>query len=128
MRTIEPQDSPDRFRSMGVDLMFGAGHFVAPHRFELDGKTLTAKRFVIATGSRLAIPPTEGLDRVPYLTNETVFDLREPVAHLAILGAGPIGIEMAQSFRRLGGITSRWWAPLRKSFRKRPSPQPKRAN
>src|SRR5690606_32281091 len=80
----------------------GAGRFVAPDRFEFDGKTLTAKRFVIATGSRPAIPPIEGLDRIRYLTNETVFDLREPVAHLAILGGGPIGIEMAQAFRRLG--------------------------
>jgi pyruvate/2-oxoglutarate dehydrogenase complex dihydrolipoamide dehydrogenase (E3) component len=102
IRTIEPHDSPERFRSMGVNVMFGAGRFVAPDRFELDGKTLTAKRFVIATGSRPAIPPIEGLDRVPYLTNETVFDLREPVSSLAILGAGPIGIEMAQAFRRLG--------------------------
>ena len=102
VRTIEPHDSPDRFRSMGVDVIFGAGGFVDPARFEIDGKPLTAKRFVIATGSRPAIPPIEGLDRVPYLTNETVFDLREPVARLAILGAGPIGIEMAQAFRRLG--------------------------
>ncbi|MGX2041913.1 dihydrolipoyl dehydrogenase family protein [Methylocaldum sp. MU1018] len=102
IRTLEPHDSPERFRDMGVDVMFGAGRFVAPDRFEIDGKALTAKRFVIATGSRPAIPPIEGLDRVPYLTNETLFDLREPVPHLAILGAGPIGIEMAQAFRRLG--------------------------
>lgn len=99
---IEPHDSPERFRSMGIEVIFGAGRFTAPDRFEVNGRSLTARRFVIATGSRPAIPPIPGLATTPYLTNETLFDLRESVPRLAILGAGPIGTEMAQAFRRLG--------------------------
>ena len=99
---IEPFDSPERFRGLGVDVIFGAGRFVAPDVFEVGGRRLTAKHFVLATGSRPAIPPIPGLDTVPYLTNETVFDLREPVESLLIVGSGPIGCELAQAFRRLG--------------------------
>ena len=99
---IEPNDSPERFRGLGVDVIFGAGHFVAPEAFEVNGRRLTAKTFVIATGSRPSVPPVPGLDQVPYLTNETVFDLREPVPSLVVVGSGPIGSELAQAFRRLG--------------------------
>lgn len=102
IRTIEPNDSPERFRGLGVDVRFGAGRFTAPDRFEVEDRVLTAKRFVLATGSRAAIPPIAGLEQVPYLTNETLFDLREPVPHLIVVGGGPIGVEMAQAFRRLG--------------------------
>jgi pyruvate/2-oxoglutarate dehydrogenase complex dihydrolipoamide dehydrogenase (E3) component len=99
---IEPHDSPERFRSLGVEVLFGAGKFVARDAFEVNGKKLTAKTFVIATGSRPAVPRLPGIEFTPYLTNETVFDLREPVPSLIIIGAGPIGCEMAQAFRRLG--------------------------
>ncbi|HLF95668.1 MAG TPA: FAD-dependent oxidoreductase [Methylococcaceae bacterium] len=99
---IEPNDSPERFRALGVEVLFGAGRFTSPERFELEGRALTARRFVLATGSRAALPPIPGLDRIPYLTNETLFDLREPVPHLFVVGGGPIGVEMAQAFRRLG--------------------------
>ncbi|MFO1324695.1 MAG: mercuric reductase [Burkholderiales bacterium] len=99
---IEPFDSPERFRGLGVDVIFGEGRFVAPDAFEVGGRRLTATTFVIATGSRPAIPPIPGLDAVRYLTNETVFDLREPVPSLAVIGSGPIGCELAQAFRRLG--------------------------
>jgi pyruvate/2-oxoglutarate dehydrogenase complex dihydrolipoamide dehydrogenase (E3) component len=99
---IAPHDSPERFRGLGVDVIFGAGRFVGRDAFEVDGRRLTAKHFVVATGSRPAIPPIPGLDGVPYLTNETLFDLREDVPRLIVVGAGPIGIEMAQAFRRLG--------------------------
>jgi pyruvate/2-oxoglutarate dehydrogenase complex dihydrolipoamide dehydrogenase (E3) component len=99
---IEPFDSPERFRGLGVDVIFGEGRFVAPDAFEVDGRRLTAKTFVIATGSRPAVPPIPGIDATPYLTNETVFDLREPVAALIVIGSGPIGCELAQAFRRLG--------------------------
>jgi pyruvate/2-oxoglutarate dehydrogenase complex dihydrolipoamide dehydrogenase (E3) component len=102
IRSIEPQDSPERFRSMGVEVIFGEGRFVDPARFRVDGRDLRARKFVLATGSRPAVPPIEGLHRSPYLTNESVFDLREPVPHLLVLGAGPIGVELAQAFRRLG--------------------------
>src|SRR5512144_1915754 len=101
IKGIEPNDSPERFRGLGVDVVFGDGRFVAPDAFEVNGRRLTAKSFVIATGSRPAIPPLPGLDSTPYLTNETVFDLREPVPSLVVIGAGPIGCELAQAFRRL---------------------------
>ena len=99
---IEPFDSPERFRGLGVDVIFGEGRFTSPDAFEVNGRRLTAKTFVIATGSRPAVPPIPGIDTVPYLTNETVFDLREPVPSLIVIGSGPIGCELAQAFRRLG--------------------------
>jgi pyruvate/2-oxoglutarate dehydrogenase complex dihydrolipoamide dehydrogenase (E3) component len=103
---IAAHDSPERFRAMGIDVIHGSGKFVSPGAFTVDGRTITAKNFVLATGSRPAIPPIAGLAYVPYLTNETVFALREPVAHLIIVGAGPIGSEMAQAFRRLGSAVT----------------------
>ena len=102
IKTIEPNDSPERFRGMGVDVTFGSGQFINPHTFAVNGRHITAKNFVIATGSRPAIPTITGLEAIPYLTNETVFNLAEDVPHLVVLGAGPIGLEMAQAFVRLG--------------------------
>jgi len=102
IKGIEPNDSPERFRGLGVDVIMGSGAFVTPDAFEVNGRRLTAKTFVIATGSRPAVPKLPGIDTTPYLTNETLFDLREPVPSLLIIGAGPIGSEMAQAFRRLG--------------------------
>lgn len=102
IKGIEPNDSPERFRGLGVDVILGAGKFVSPEVLEVNGRRLTARTFVIATGSRPAVPKLPGLDTTPYLTNETVFDLREPVPSLIVIGAGPIGSEMAQAFRRLG--------------------------
>ena len=99
---IAMQDSPEHFTSLGVDVIHGSGRFVSPTAFELGGRIITARHFVLATGSRPAIPPIAGLAYVPYLTNQTVFDLREPVPRLVIVGAGPNGSEMAQAFRRLG--------------------------
>jgi pyruvate/2-oxoglutarate dehydrogenase complex dihydrolipoamide dehydrogenase (E3) component len=102
IRSIEPDDSPERFRGLGVDVIFGRGQFTSADTFEVNGRKLTAKNFVIATGSRPSVPPIPGIDTVRCLTNETIFDLREPVPHLLVVGTGPIGSEMAQAFRRLG--------------------------
>jgi len=102
IKTIEVHDSPERFRGMGIDVVFGAGKFTSPDAFQVNDRTITAKHFVIATGSRPAIPPVEGIENIPYLTNESVFSINEPVPSLIILGGGPIGIEMAQAFTRLG--------------------------
>ncbi len=102
IRAIEPNDSPERFRQLGVEVIFGTGQFTAPDSFEIDGRILRARNFVLATGSRPAIPSIPGIDSIPYLTNETVFALQEAVPEIIILGAGPIGIEMAQAFARLG--------------------------
>ncbi|MEP6702897.1 MAG: FAD-dependent oxidoreductase [Betaproteobacteria bacterium] len=102
IRGIEPNDSPERFRGLGVDVTFGDGKFTAPDCFEVSGRKLKGRTFVIATGSRPAVPPIPGIDHVPHLTNETVFGLREQVPSLIVIGAGPIGCEMAQAFVRLG--------------------------
>jgi len=99
---IEPHDSPERFRSLGVDVILDVGRFISPDRFEAAGQIIRARKYVIATGSRPAIPPIEGLMGTPFLTNETLFSLSEPVPHLLILGGGPIGCEIAQAFKRLG--------------------------
>lgn len=102
IRQIEPHDSLERFASLGVDVMFGAGRFISPNALMVQDRELRAKNFVIATGSRPLIPPLPGLAQIPYLTNETLFSLQASIDHLLILGAGPIGCEMAQAFARLG--------------------------
>lgn len=102
IKDIEPDDSPERFRALGVDVIFGAGRFVARDAFEVNSRRLTARAFVIATGSRPTVPRLPGIESTPYLTNETVFDLREPVPSVIVIGAGPVGCELAQAFRRLG--------------------------
>jgi pyruvate/2-oxoglutarate dehydrogenase complex dihydrolipoamide dehydrogenase (E3) component len=100
---IEPNDSVERFAGLGVHVIQQAGRFVDPRTVEAgDGTRIQARRFVIATGSHAMIPDVPGLDRVPYLTNETLWGLREGPAHLAIIGGGPIGCEMALAHRRLG--------------------------
>jgi len=102
IRGIEPNDSPERFRGLGVDVIFGQGRFTGRNTFEVGGRSISAKNFVIATGSRPAVPPIPGIEQTPYLTNESVFALRENVPHLLVVGSGPIGSELTQAFRRLG--------------------------
>ncbi len=104
--SIEPNDSPERFRSLGVDVSFGAGQFTDANTFTLGSRKFTARNFVIATGSRPGVPPIPGLSDVPFLTNETVFKLNEPVPSMIVIGAGPIGCEMAQAFVRLGSMVT----------------------
>jgi pyruvate/2-oxoglutarate dehydrogenase complex dihydrolipoamide dehydrogenase (E3) component len=100
---IAPNDSQERFESLGVDVFCGEARFVSPHEVEVEGQTLRAKNFVIATGSRAAIPKIKGIDAVPYFTNETIFDeLKEKPENMIVLGGGPIGCELAQTFQRLG--------------------------
>jgi len=106
IKTLEPHDSPERFRALGVEVIFGAGTFAGHECFRVNGRALTARRFVLATGSRPAVPDIPGLKDVPLLTTDTVWDLREPVEHLVVLGAGPIGVELAQAFVRLGSRVS----------------------
>ncbi|WP_127105143.1 dihydrolipoyl dehydrogenase family protein [Pararhodobacter zhoushanensis] len=99
---IAPHDSQERFEGLGVTVIRDWARFTGPREIEAGGKRIRARRFVIATGSRPLIPPIKGLDAVPYFTNETIFDLRQPPGHLLIIGGGPIGLEMAQAHRRLG--------------------------
>lgn len=99
---IEPHDSVERFEGLGVQVIKGFARFISPHEVEVEGQTITTRRFVIATGSRALVPPIRGLADVPYMTNETLFDQTDRPGHLLIIGAGPIGLEMAQAHRRLG--------------------------
>ena len=100
---IAPTDSAERFAGLGVQVIKGHAQFKDRRTVVVgDQYTIRARRFVIATGSTPAIPPIPGLDGGPFLTNETIFDLTTLPRHLLIIGAGPIGMEMAQGFRRLG--------------------------
>ena len=99
---LSPTDSANRFRSLGVDVFIGDGRFVAPDVVEVDGKRLKFKKAAIATGARAAALPIPGLAEAGYLTNETVFSLTELPPRIAVIGAGPIGCELAQTFARFG--------------------------
>jgi pyruvate/2-oxoglutarate dehydrogenase complex dihydrolipoamide dehydrogenase (E3) component len=103
---IAPTDSVERFEGLGVTVIKGAARFTGPAEVAVDGQRIGARRFVVATGSRPAAPPVPGLDRVPYLTNETVFELGVLPERLVVLGGGPIGCELAQAFRRLGAAVT----------------------
>ena len=103
---IAPHDSQERFEGLGVKVIRAAARFVDHHTLEADGVKIRARRFVIATGSRPVIPPIPGLDETSYLTNETLFDLTELPESLAVIGAGPMGVEMAQAFARLGAAVT----------------------
>lgn len=100
--TIQPHDSPERFEGLGVEVIFGSGEFIDRQTFKLNGRSLKARAFVIATGSRAAIPSIPGLREAGYLTNEQVFSLTELPNSLAVIGGGPIGCELGQAFSRLG--------------------------
>ncbi|MDJ0658243.1 MAG: mercuric reductase [Crocosphaera sp.] len=99
---IQPNDSPQRFEGLGVEVIFGSGQFINSDVFDVNGKQLKARAFVIATGSRPNIPNISGLKESGYLTNENVFSITERPESLAVIGAGPIGCELGQSFHRLG--------------------------
>ena len=100
--TIQQHDSPERFCSLGVRVEFGEPEFSDEHTVRIGGASFSARSWLIATGSSPAIPPIPGLADTPYLTNRELFYLDELPASLIILGAGPIAIEMAQAFARLG--------------------------
>lgn len=100
--SIAPNDSAERFRGLGVDVFLGEARFTDARTVEVGGARLSFSKAVIATGARAAAPPVPGLETVPYLTNETVFFLTSLPRRLAVLGAGPVGCEMAQAFARFG--------------------------
>ncbi len=100
--SISPHDSAKRFSELGVDVFIGEGRFSDARTVEVAGARLAFKKAVIATGARAAAPPVAGLEEISYLTNETVFSLTELPQRLAVIGAGPIGCELAQSFARFG--------------------------
>ena len=101
--TVAHHDDPERFRAMGVDVRFGQARFRGPGELEVDGVgILRSKRFVIATGAEAWVPPIPGLEDAGYLTNATLFDTDSRPDALVVLGGGPIGLELAQVYARLG--------------------------
>ena len=99
---IAVHDSAERLRAGGVDVFFGAARFADDRTVLVEGQSLRFRRAVIATGGRPAAPPVLGIESVPYLTNETIFSLTECPRRLLVIGAGPIGCELAQAFARFG--------------------------
>lgn len=99
---IAPVDSAARYRALGATVLPGEARFIAPDALVVDGRRITARRFVIAAGSRPAVPDLPGLESLAYWTNETLFDLSARPEHLLILGGGPVGLEMADAFSALG--------------------------
>jgi len=99
---IQRHDDPERFRGYGCDVRFGAAQFISPQEISVQDETIHARRFLVATGSMPAVPPVAGLEEAGYDTNETIFTRREMPGHLVVLGAGPVGVEMAQAFVRFG--------------------------
>lgn len=99
---IAPNDSEARFTGLGVTVLRGEARFTGPDAVSVDGRTVTAKQFVIAAGSRPVVPPIPGLADIPHWTNAELFNLSQKPTHLLILGGGPIGLEMADAFASLG--------------------------
>lgn len=104
--SIAPHDSVERFTDLGCTVIKGCARFIDDRTVEAAGNLIRARRFVIATGSRVAIPDIPGLDEVPFLTSDTVFDNADLPEHLIVIGGGPIGCELAQAYRRLGAKTT----------------------
>lgn len=100
--SIEPNDSQERFEGLGVRVVRAAARFEDARSVVAGNMRIQAKYFVLATGSSPFVPPIEGLESVPYFTNENIFDNHDPVDHLVVIGGGPIGMELAQAHRRLG--------------------------
>lgn len=99
---IAPNDSVERFEKLGAKVILEEGRFLDEHTIETNSYLIKAKRFIVSTGSTPFLPLIEGLKDVPFYTNESIFDIKELPNHLVIIGSGPLGIEMAQAFRRLG--------------------------
>jgi len=103
---IQPNDDPERFRAYGCEVLFGHAEFIGADTVRVNDQQIRGRRFLIATGSRPFVPPIDGLKETGYLTNEDIFSLPELPQRLVVLGGGPIGLEMAQAFARLGSKVS----------------------
>jgi dihydrolipoamide dehydrogenase len=102
IRKVAPHDSVERYTSLGVDCFLGDARIVSPYQVEVDGKTLSTRNIIIATGARPLVPSIPGLESVGYLTSDSIWDLRKLPNRLLVLGGGPIGCELAQCFQRFG--------------------------
>lgn len=102
IKKIEPHDSIERYEGLGVECITGAAKILSPWEIEVDGKIITTQNITIATGARPFVPPIPGLDKINYLTSDNLWGLRELPRKFIVLGAGPIGLELAQCFNRFG--------------------------
>lgn len=102
IKEIEPHDSIERYTELGVDVITGEATIIDPYRVEVNGKVLTTKNIIIATGAAPLVPPIKGVDKIDYLTSDNLWDIEEQPERLVVLGGGPIGSELAQAFNRLG--------------------------
>ena len=106
IRQVEPHDSVERYTRLGVECITGEAHITSPYTVEVNGRTLTTRSIIIATGARPFVPPIKGIEQVDYLTSDNIWQLRELPERLAVLGGGPIGCELTQAFARLGSLVS----------------------
>jgi len=106
VKKVEPHDSVDRYTALGVEVIEGEARITSPYSVEVNGKTLTAKSIILATGARPFVPPIPGVDQMEYLTSDNLWEIRELPRRLMVLGGGPIGCELAQCFARFGSEVS----------------------
>lgn len=106
VRKVYNSHLPESFEKIGINIISGKPEFISDHEVKVGGNVITAKKFLVATGSSAFIPPIEGINEVPYLTNNTIFDIEKLPESLIVLGGGPIGVELSQAFNRLGVNTT----------------------
>ncbi|HBA34195.1 MAG TPA: pyridine nucleotide-disulfide oxidoreductase [Gammaproteobacteria bacterium] len=106
IRTVEPHDSIERYTGLGVDVIEGEAQITSPYHVQVNGRTLSTRNIIIATGARPFVPPIPGLEKIDYLTSDTVWGLRALPQRLIVIGGGPIGCELAQCFARFGSRVS----------------------
>ena len=110
---VEPHDSVERYRSLGVDVIQGEARILSPYEVAVNGRTLTTRNIVVATGARPFVPPINGIDRIDYYTSDNLWAMRQLPGRLLVLGGGPIGCELAQCFARFGAeVTIVEMAPM----------------
>ena len=102
IETIEPHDSMERYSELGVECIQGEARITSPYTVEVNGQTLSTRAIIIATGARPFVPPIPGIDKIDYLTSDSIWNLRELPRRMVVLGGGPIGSELTQCFARLG--------------------------
>lgn len=106
IQKVEPHDSVERYTDLGVEVILGDARVASPFSVEVNGRVLTTRNIVVATGARPFVPPIPGLDKIKYLTSDNVWEMRKLPSRLVVLGGGPIGCELTQTFARLGSQVS----------------------
>jgi pyruvate/2-oxoglutarate dehydrogenase complex dihydrolipoamide dehydrogenase (E3) component len=102
IKSIEPHDSVERYTKLGVDCFEGEANILSPHKIEINNKTISCRSIIVATGASPLVPKIQGLEEINYLTSENIWKLKKLPNNFLIIGGGPIGMEMAQAFSRLG--------------------------